>query len=516
MRIDRRKFLWTSGGFAAFAMSRPFLASAKEPPITFSTNPFTLGVASGDPEHDGFVLWTRLAPEPLAADGSGGMVPRQVPVKYFIATDDRMQNIVQHGVEFADPALAHSVHVEVDGLDANRWYWYQFNVKDQWSPIGRARTGWSTRQSVNRIRFAAASCQHFEMGFYNAYEHMAQENLDLVVFLGDYIYEDGVSPTLPRQHDGPEPMTLAAYRNRHAVYKSDRHIQAAHAMCPWLVVFDDHEVENNWASLYDENGNPPDAFLPRRAAAFQAYYEHMPLRARQIPRGPDMRLYRRVDFGDLVRFNMLDTRQFRDNQACGDGTRVGCAEALDPARTITGAQQEAWLIQGLTQSRARWNVLGQQVFMAQRDFGAGAPKSLSMDGWDGYVGSRDRILGAVAQQNVRNVVTLTGDVHANYAAELKANFDDLTSATIGSEFVTTSITSGGNGSDMPANAPVVLAENPHIKFVNTQRGYIVCDVTKDSWRTDYRVVPFVTTQGAPIATRASFEVRDNQPGLQQV
>ena len=354
------------------------------------------------------------------------------------------------------------------------------------------------------------------MGFYNAYEHMAQENLDLVLFLGDYIYEDGISPTLPRQHDGPEPMTLAAYRNRHAIYKSDPHLQASHAMCPWLVVFDDHEVENNWASLYDENGNPPDSFLPRRAAAFQAYYEHMPLRARQIPKGPDMQLYRRVDLGDLLRFNMLDTRQFRDNQACNDGTRIGCAEALDPGRTITGAQQEAWLIEGLTESRARWNVLGQQVFMAQRDFAAGAPKSLSMDGWDGYVGSRDRILGAVAQHNVRNVVTLTGDVHANYAAELKANFDDLTSATIGSEFVTTSITSGGNGADMPANAPVVLAENPHIKFVNTQRGYIVCDVTKNSWRTDYRVVPFVTTQGAPISTRASFEVKDSQPGIQQL
>jgi alkaline phosphatase D len=229
-----------------------------------------------------------------------------------------------------------------------------------------------------------------------------------------------------------------------------------------------------------------------------------------------MQLYRRVQFGDLVRFNMLDTRQFRDNQACGDGTDIGCAEALDPNRTIAGAQQEAWLIRGLTESRARWNVMGQQVFMAQRDFEAGPPKRLSMDGWDGYAASRDRILGAAAQQDVRNVVTLTGDVHANYAADLKANFDDPASATIGSEFVATSITSGGNGVDMPANAGTLLGENPHIKFVNAQRGYIVCDVSKAEWRADYRVVPFVTTQGAPIATRASFVIKDNQPGLEQL
>jgi len=513
-RIDRRRFLYATGGFAAFAVTCPLHGFAEERP-PFSANPFTLGVASGDPAPDGFVLWTRLAPEPLAADGAGGTGPDRVRVRWRVATDDRMRRVVQQGVAVADPDLAHSVHVEVRDLKPGRPYWYQFSVHGEESATGQARTAWSYRDSPRRLRFAAASCQHFEQGFYNAYAHMANEDLDLVLHLGDYIYEDGVSPTLPRQHDGDEPMTLAAYRNRHALYKSDRHLQAAHAMCPWLVVWDDHEVENNWASQFDQNGSAPADFLPRRAAAFHAYYEHMPLRAAAIPNGPDMRLFRRIQFGDLVRFNMLDTRQFRSDQACGDGTDIGCAEALDPARTITGAEQERWLIRGLSRSRARWNVLGQQVFFAQRDFEAGDLKRLSMDGWDGYAPSRDRILNAVAERDVRRVVVLTGDVHANYAADLKADFDDPASAVIGSEFVTTSISSNGDGADVPGNAGVLLSENPHIKFVNSQRGYIVCDVTARRWRTEYRVVPFVTTEGAPISTRASFVVDAREPGIQQ-
>jgi len=446
---------------------------------------------------------------------SGGIDPVRVPVHWYVAADDRMRHVVRRGVTFADPDFAHSVHVDVDRLAPGRWYWYQFQVRGEWSPIGRTRTLVPHGDSPHRIRFAFASCQHFEMGFYNAYQHMAQENLDLVLFLGDYIYEDGVSPTLPRQHDGPEPTTVGAYRNRHAVYKSDANLQATHAAFPWLVVFDDHEVENNWAGPFDENGSAPELFLPRRASAFQAYYEHMPLRARSIPRGSDIQLFRRFTFGDLAEFNMLDTRQYRDNQACGDGTDIGCAEALDPNRTITGAEQEQWLLRGLRRSQARWNVLGQQVFMAQRDFEAGPLKRLSMDGWDGYAASRDRILGTVNARHIRNVVVLTGDVHANYAAELKANFDDPTSETIGTEFVGTSITAGGDGADLPANALTLLAENPHIKFVNTQRGYVVCDVTRRRWQSEYKVVPFVTAPGAPIATRTRFTVLDDEPGLHE-
>ena len=241
---------------------------------------------------------------------------------------------------------------------------------------------------------------------------MAQEDLDLVLFLGDYIYEDGVSPTLPRQHDGPEPMTLADYRNRHALYKSDPNLQAAHAAFPWIVVLDDHEVENNWAGTFDENGSAPELFLPRRAAAFQAYYEHMPLRAGIDPARTGHAAVPPLTFGDLAEFNMLDTRQYRDDQACGDGTDIACAEALDPNRTMIGDEQERWLLEGLRRSQARWNVLGQQVFMAQRDFEAGAPSGSAWTAGTATPASRDRILGA-SRAHIPNLVVLTGDVHAN-------------------------------------------------------------------------------------------------------
>lgn len=513
--LGRRQFLYSAGGFAGLVLTSRYQPLAEAATPSFPTNPFTLGVASGDPTPDGVVLWTRLAPEPLALDGNGGMDPVKVPVHWMVATDDRMRRVVRRGVTFARPELGHSVHVEVEHLQPGRPYWYQFHVRGEWSRVGRAVTSLPFWESPRHMRFGFSSCQHFEQGHYTAYGHMVDEDLDAVLFLGDYIYEDGVSPTLPRQHDGGEPMTLAQYRNRHALYKSDANLQAAHAACPWVVVFDDHEVENNWASIYDQNGTPPAEFLPRRATAFQAYYEHMPLRAASLPQGPNIQLYRRIRYGDLVQFNMLDTRQYRDDQACGDGTDIGCAEALDPNRTITGSAQERWLLDGLGRSRARWNVLGQQVFMAQRDFEAGALKRLSMDGWDGYAASRGRVLGGVTERHVDNLIVLTGDVHASYAADLKANFDDPQSPTIGSEFVGTSISSGGDGVDFPSNGAVLLAENPHIKFVNTQRGYVVCDITRREWRTTYRVVPFVTTPDAPISTRASFVVRDGVPGVQQ-
>ena len=265
-KIDRRRFLYATGGLAGLVATSRLQALAHTGTPSFPSNPFTLGVASGDPAPDSIVLWTRLALEPLAADGNGGMDPVRVPVRWIVAADDRMRHVVRRGVTFADPDFAHSVHVDVDRLSPGRPYWYQFHAGGEWSPVGRTRTSNSFWESPRRLRFAFASCQHFEQGFYTAYQHMAGEDLDLVLFLGDYIYEDGVSPTLPRQHDGDEPMTLGAYRNRHAVYKSDPYLQATHAAFPWLVVFDDHEVENNWAGPFDQNGTAPELFLPRRAA----------------------------------------------------------------------------------------------------------------------------------------------------------------------------------------------------------------------------------------------------------
>ena len=464
------------------------------------------------------VLWTRLAPDPL--DG-GGLPPKAIPVRWEVANDERFKKVVASGTEQARPELAHSVHAEVAGLRPGREYFYRFKAGREISPVGRTKTAPPARSTASELRFAFVSCQQYEHGYYTAYRRLAEEDLDVVFHLGDYIYEYGANEYVAkggnvRTHSSPEIMDLQAYRNRHAQYRSDGDLQAAHEAFPWVVTWDDHEVENNYADEISEDGVDPALFLQRRAAAYQAYYEHMPLRRSSVPSGPDMRLYRRINFGDLVSFNVLDTRQYRDDQAAGDGTKPPNPEQADPARTLTGAAQERWLFNNFRTTNARWNVLAQQVFFAQQDRTEGPGQAFSMDSWDGYLGSRERVQAAFQRFGVSNPIVLTGDVHANWANELLADYDDPDSEVIGTEFVGTSITSGGNGADQRADTPRLLAENPHIKFFNDLRGYVRCRVTESEWRADYRVVPFVSRKGAAISTRASFAVQDGTPGLEQI
>jgi len=362
-----------------------------------------------------------------------------------------------------------------------------------------------------------ASCSQFEHGYFTAYRHLAADEPELVLHLGDYQYEYApdtytIPGGNPRDHEGPETRTLADYRRRHAQYKTDPDLQAAHAVAPWAVVFDDHDVENNWA---DEVPEQPDPDFPaRRAAAFQAYYENMPLRRTSIPRGIDMQLYRRLRWGRLATFHLLDTRQYRADQGCGDGYK-DCPAALDPARSITGAEQEEWLLDGLRRSAARWDVLGQQVFFGQRDNNSGPATVVSMDSWDGYAASRDRITRGWVEAGVRNPVVLTGAVHAHWADELKLDYADPTSRTVGTELVCSSITSTGDGTDVAGVAHPWAAWNPHLRFYNNQRGYVRTTITGDAMTADFRVVPFVTRPDAPVHTRATFVIEDRVPGLHQ-
>jgi alkaline phosphatase D len=479
--------------------------------------PFTLGVASGDPVPDGVVLWTRLAPDPLL---QGGAMPnRPILVRWEVAHDERFGRVAAKGTVHARPESAHAVHVEVAGLGPGREYFYRFKTGQELSPIGRTKTAPRPDQDPRRLAFAFASCQMYEHGYFTAFGHMAQEDLDFVVHLGDYIYEHGQNQYAGRSgnvrlHAGGEIESLEDYRRRHAQYKTDSDLQAAHAAFPWIVTFDDHEIDNNWAGGVPENTAGPNAtresFLARRAAAFQAYYEHMPLRRGTRPVGPDMLAYRRLTFGRMAQFSALDTRQYRSDQACGDGSRVDCAARLDPARTMTGPAQERWLLDGLERSRARWNVVAQQVFMAQRDTDPGPPQQFSMDSWDGYRAGRDRLLAHVQSRGVPNPIVLTGDVHRSWVADLKADFDDPASATIGTEFVGSSISSTGDGTG--ENQDAVLAANPHLKFFEDQRGYMRCVLDAERWRTDVRVVPYVSRPGAPITTSASFAVIDGAAG----
>lgn len=471
-------------------------------------DPFTLGVSSGDPRPDGVVLWTRLAPNPLAEDGLGGMPGRVVPVLWQVSENERFTRIVAAGATIARPESAHSVHVEPHWLRPGREYFYRFRVQGHLSPVGRTRTA-PAPGTMGELTMCFASCSHFGEGYFTAYRRLAEDQPDLILHLGDYQYEYETKASDVRTVLGQETRTLAGYRQRHAQYKTDPDLQLAHATAPWLAVWDDHETENNWADEVPEQPDP--TFLDRRAAAFQAYYENMPLRSTARPHGIDMRLYRRFAWGELATFHMLDTRQYRDDQACGDGTRVNCAERLDPNRTITGVEQERWLLDGFQHSRARWDVLGQQVFFAQRDLTVGPNQGFSMDAWDGYRANRDRIAAAMGNSRVRNGVVLTGDVHRHWAAEIKENVDQPDSTGVGVELVATSITSGGDGNE-DTNA-AVLAENPHLKFFKNRRGYVRTRFTAGELRAEFRTLPFVRTPGAPVSTAASFLVEDRDPTL---
>ena len=507
MSIDRRAFLSLA---AIHGLALREATGQRRQPV-FASNPFKLGVASGDPSASGFVLWTRLAVEPL--DG-GGLPPEEIDVRWEVAEDDAFRKVVRSGWAVADPRLAHSVHVEIDGLDSDRWYWYRFAAGDYETPSGRTRTMPSTTSAPGRLGFAFASCQHYETGYYTAFEHMAHEQLDLVFHLGDYIYEGPANPRV-RAHRGGELVSLEDYRNRHALYRTDHDLQAAHAAAPWVVTWDDHEFDNNYAAdVSEQPGVSRDRFLERRAAAYQAYYEHMPLRSAQMPEGSSMRLYRTISFGRLAQFAVLDTRQYRTDQPCGDRSQPPCEGMLDPSASLLGSSQRDWLFNSLRSSRASWNLLAQQVMMAHVDRTPGSEETFSMDQWSGYVASRDRLLNFLRESRVPNPVVVTGDIHSNWVNDLLADFSDPSSEVVATEFAGTSISSSGDGSPNSQYAAGVMSDNPFVKLHNAQRGYVFCELTPQTCTAHYRVLDSVSQRGAPRRTLAEFVVETGRPGAQ--
>jgi alkaline phosphatase D len=510
--LSRRDLMRAAAAFGLASLARqPALGITRT--FHFAKDPFTLGVASGEPAADGFVLWTRLAPEPLQG---GGMPPEKVSVSWEVADDANMRNIVQHGQEIATPEWAHAIHVEVAGLKPNRPYWYRFQAGDAVSPIGRARTAPLPDAPLDQLRFAFASCQHYEYGFYHAYDDMIRQENDLIVHLGDYIYEGPITKGRVRSHNSAEVSTLDEYRNRYALYKSDENLKAAHAHCPWIVTWDDHEFDNNYADGHSEEaGVDPVAFLERRARAYQAYYEHMPLRKAQLPSGPNLQLYRRVDYGNLVQFHVLDTRQYRSPQPCHDGNKPPCEGVFSKESTMLGATQESWLMEGLSQSQTKWNVLAQQVMFGRVDRNPLEGIAWSMDQWAGYDVPRTRLLSSLQQRKLYNVIVLTGDIHSNWVNDLKPNFDDTSAPAVATEFVGTSISSGGDGVEARSDNAGVLRDNPFVKFYNSERGYVRCTIAKEQWTSDYRVLPTVTQPTYQALTRAKFVVHPNRPGAER-
>jgi len=484
--------------------------------------PFTLGVASGEPAPDGVVLWTRLAPDPLMP--AGGMAPASVPVQWEVSEDEHFAS-VRSGTALAEPAWGHSVHVVVAGLRPNRPYWYRFIAGGETSPIGRTRTSPAPGVMVDRLRIAFASCQDYEVGYYAGHAHIVADAPDLVVFLGDYIYEgNSTAANVLRRHPTPEPVDLDGYRARYATYKSDLLLQAAHQAAPWISTWDDHEVVDNYANDLDKRNGDRAALLRRRAAAYQAFYEHTPLRPAQRPVGPAMQLYRTVDWGTLAQFQVIDDRQYRAPPPCQPEDSIArhldavwltpdCAERHDPARSLLGDIQETWLYGKLAKTPARWNLLAQQTLMMPYTridpaTPCAAPSVYNSDGWEGYAGSRERLLRQWRDARTPNPVVLSGDIHAFVAAD-HVDPDDP-SRVIAAEFVGGSMTSGNHD----ATLREATARDPNFRFAeNRVRGYARADILPDRCEMAFRGVSNVRDPHATVTDIARFTLENGRPGI---
>jgi alkaline phosphatase D len=538
-------------GAAGLALGANGLWSPRSGLAQTSTDPsypFKLGVASGDPLPNSVVLWTRLTPgDPL----NGGGTPTPTTVSWDVAEDESFATIVRSDTDTASAQFAYSVHVEVDGLAPAKHYYYRFKNGNYTSPTGRTKTAPASGASVSSMTVAFASCQHWENGLYPAYRHMAQQNLDLVIHLGDYIYNGAPSSgNVLRRHSAvADPSwgcnTLADYRNRHAQYKTDKNLQEAHRLHPWVVTWDDHEVENDYVgtnSWYRQSD-----FAKRRAAAYQAYYEHMPLRPSSVilddqENVTNIDLYRQISYGDLANFNVLDTRQYRSYWACPDQgglIETTCKERTqDPVtknnkpyrrHTYLGGKdmglyyetspwlkdsQEIWLKDKLTSSGSLWNVLAQQAIMFKYDHRDWSGNYYS-EAWDSYSATRDRILKHIVQNSVRNPVVLSGDMHSSWASNLESNFfDSLTSDVIGTEFVPTSISSG-LGSGWDTTYKNALPYNKHVKYYDgRQGGYLLCTVDNNNWKSEHLLAQSRTNDQSPLSTIATWYVHAGKAGLQ--
>jgi alkaline phosphatase D len=507
--LSRRSLLAVAGfGGATVALGRPALAQA-----IFEQNPFQLGVAAGDPLSDGFVIWTRLAPRPLEPDH--GMPSQPMAVTWEVAADAGFDTIVRTGEVIARPELGHAVHVEVEGLEAARPYFYRFRAGSERSAVGRAKTTPLAGAATAQVKFGIVGCQAYEQGYYTAHRKIAGEDLDFIFCYGDYIYEGRGNRVFnsaagpqenPRQHVGGEIYSLVDYRQRYAQYKMDTDLQASHASAAWFTVWDDHEIDNNWVGDIDQDDTPPEVFMLRKAAAVQAYYEHMPLRRSAFPRGSAMQLYRKATYGNLLDLDLLDTRQYRSDQPCDDRFNAGCAEIDAREAQVLGEAQEAWLFDGLNRSQTTWKALAQQIMVMDLDRNPSEAYGVNTDSWAGYRVPRARLLQHIKDRRIDNVVVLTGDEHQNYAGELFIDGREPEGDPIATEFVTTSISSGGDGVDQRPDMARIQSVNPMLKFNNAQRGYAICDVTPERWQTEFKVLDQIHDRNGVLTTRAKFAI----------
>jgi alkaline phosphatase D len=480
--------------------------------LRLPVNPFALGVASGAPTHEGVVLWTRLY------DPRQALPAQDLPVRWEVALSPDFGRVLQSGASLAVAGLAHAVHVEVSGLPANQWFHYRFRVGEHVSPVGTTRTFAAPGMPQQALRVGYASCQHFEHGYFSAYTHLALERPDLLVFLGDYIYEYAPGRNGIRAHTGGWCLDLPGYRERYAQYRLEPELQQMHAACPWLLTWDDHEVQNDYAGLQQGSAGPPADFAARRAAAYQAYYEHMPLPTRALmaalaglQQGAELRLYARYRLGDLVNLCMLDTRQYRHPQVCTPGERSGsalidparCDALADPQRSLLGRAQEQWLEQQMADAQGPgWNLLAQSTLLGASITRTREGEKIWNDGWDGYPAARARLTGQLQRHRVPNVVMLGGDVHENWVGYIKRDYSDPGSESLGVELCGTSISSRNSRSTQAR-----LQRNPHFIYAEgTRRGYGLLHISHEALVVHLRALIDPRDRHTGIETLARFRL----------
>lgn len=517
--MQRRELLAAAGRrAAALALTNLFALPAGSRSATVERfsgweDPFALGIASGMPGPDRVLLWTRLAPRPR--EPLGGMPDAAVRVAWEVAEDEGFSVRVVRGEALAEPAHAHSVHVEVTGLRSDCRYFYRFHTGDAVSPVGRTRTAPAADALPGRLRVALASCQHYEQGLFTVHREIAGRELDLVVFVGDYLYESSRRDFI-RPHEGPKPSTLDGYRQRHVTYKLDPDLRACHAAHPWLLTWDDHEVENDYAgSASIDPARSLEDFVALRTAAYQAYFEHMPLSPSQRPGPQGLSLHAHHRWGRLADLWTLDNRQYRSAQPCnapgmaGGRMLIRCEGLDDPTQTMLGAPQEAWLADGLAASRSAWRLLAQSTQIAPGGINTPFGRSIYTDGWDGYPLARERLMQAIAAQPSGNVVCLGGDLHRHVVASLRADPLDSRTPVVASEIVTTSVTSKG----LAGSATNWLRDaNPDTLHARSdERGYAFLDLTPERLHCDLRATRHPVEAQSRLHSQARFGIEAGRP-----
>lgn len=477
--------------------------------------PFYHGVASGDPLADRVILWTRITLDPVVDP---------VSVNWEIATDTSFANIINNGSATTDSTKDYTIKIDATGLQAGTWYYYRFAYDTFKSVIGRTKT--LPVGSVNNLRFAVASCQDYQDGFYNAHRHLSERNdIDAVLFLGDYTYESGAiaAPVGDRFHEPDHKTVLEIeYRMRQSQYHLDPDLQAAHQQYPWICIWDDHETANNSYKDGAKNHSVSDGdWYTRKVNAIKTYFEWVPVRQ------PDMadtfRIFRRFTWGDLADLNMIDTRLYDRDKQITTAQFVPANDSLiqDSTRNMVGPVQFDWLNHNLDSSTAKWQIIGQQVILTPLIVPAGVlgPNAvmINSDQWDGYPFDREKLYNHILTHNINNVVVLTGDIHTAWANDLPLPGYDAQNRnnSVGVEFVTPSISSGNELPQLVTSSTIYSLAS-YVRYVElTLHGYYVLDITPTRTQGDFVYMSNVTTQTYSVSTTPSWYVNDGEKFLRE-